>query len=292
MDDVDPVPNERAALKLGGEFVAEAWYEAEGESSILVVRVPRERLEIVDPSRRLTVEILLMAASLSNDDVESWRLADASPSDDLELSLPLPPPLPDATHLTIYVRLKPPAQASAHEPEIALETWHFLEARWKVLLGLEGSIETSRLGMDGLRSEMESAFKKSLAVEEKLHGLQADIAQWTRAKSRIHHALPKAREFIHRATWALAVPERKRLEEIYKNHIEPRIPLPQVDRVREQLEHLQKERQVLLAQGNAVYQDCRSILAEVQRAVSTLQRNAADNARRKRDAKSQKGKQF
>ncbi len=287
MDDVDPVPNERASLKHEGEFVAEAWYEAEGESSILVVRVPRDRLQIDDASRRLTVEILLMAAALSNDDVESCRLDDGS---EPELSHPLP--LPEATHLTVRVRLKPPAQASAHEPEITLETWHFLEARWKVLLGLEGSIETSRLGMDGLRSEMESAFKKFLAVEEKLHGLQADIAQWTRAKSRIHHALPKAREFIHRATWALAVPERKRLEEIYKNHIEPRIPLPQVDRVREQLEHLQKERQVLLAQGNAVYQDCRSILAEVQRAVSTLQRNAADNARRKRDAKSQKGKQF
>jgi len=139
---------------------------------------------------------------------------------------------------------------------------------------------------------MEAAFKKSLAVEEKLHALQADVAQWNKAKSRIHYALPKVREYIHRATFALAVPERKRLEEIFRNHIEPRIPLPEVDKVREQLEHLQKDRQVLFAQGNAVYQECRGITGEIQRALSTLQRNAADNARRKRDAKRQKGKHF
>ena len=87
-------------------------------------------------------------------------------------------------------------------------------------------------------------------------------------------------------------PERKRLEEVVKNHVEPRVPLPEVDRVREQMEHLQKDRQVLFAQGNAVYQECRGIMAEIQRALSTLQRNAADNAKRKRDAKRQKGKHF
>lgn len=277
------VPDERAALRHEGEVVAEAWYEAEGESPILVLRVPRERL---GNSRRLTIENLLMAAAIPNDEVDSWRLDEGS---EPELSHPLP--LPEATHLTVRVRLKSPA-IEGSEPEIPLETWHFLEARWKVLLSLEGSIDTSRLGMDGLRSEMESAFKKPLAVEEKLHALQSDVAQWNRAKSRVHHALPKVREFIHRATWALAVPERKRLEEVYKNHIEPRISLPQVDRVREQIEHLQKDRQVLLAQGNAVYQECRGILGEIQRAMSTLQRNAVDNARRKRDAKNQKGKQF
>jgi hypothetical protein len=178
------------------------------------------------------------------------------------------------------------------EPEIPPEKWQALEAVWKTILGLEASIDSSRLSMDGLRTEMETAYKKSLGVEEKLHGLQADVAQWNKAKGRVHYALPKVKEFIHRATWAVAVPERKRLEEIYKNHIEPRIPLPEVDQVREQLEHLQKDRQVLFAQGNAVSQECRGIVGEIQRALSTLQRNAADNARRKRDAKRQKGKHF
>jgi hypothetical protein len=88
----------------------------------------------------------------------------------------------------------------------------------------------------------------------------------------------------------VAVPERKRLEEIVKSHVLPRVPLPDVDRVREQLEHLQKDRQVLFAQGTAVSQECRGILGEIQRALATLQRNAADNARRKQESKRQKGK--
>jgi len=178
------------------------------------------------------------------------------------------------------------------EQETPLDAWQALEAIWKTILGLEASIDTSRLSMDSLRAEMEGAYKKSLTVEEKLHALQADVAQWNKAKSRIHYALPKVREFIHRATWAQGVPERKRLEEIYRNHIEPRVPLPDMDQVREQLGHFQKDRQVLFAQGNSVYQECRGILGEIQRALSTLQRNSADNARRKRSAGRDKKKYF
>jgi chromosome segregation ATPase len=181
---------------------------------------------------------------------------------------------------------------SEHEQEVPPEKWQVLEARWKDILGLEASIETLRLSMDSLRAELEAAFKKSLAVEEKLHALQADVAQWNKAKSRIHYALPKAREFIHKAVWAAGAPERKRLEELHRNHIEPRIPFPEMDKTREELEHFQKDRQVLFAQGNTVYQECRGISGEIQRALSTLQRNAADNAFRKRSAKREKGKYF
>ena len=146
--------------------------------------------------------------------------------------------------------------------------------------------------MEGLRGEMDAAFKRSLTVDEKLHALQVDVVQWNKAKSRIHYALPKAREFIHRATWASATPERKRLEEVFKNDTDSRNPPPEADKIREQLEHLQKDRQVLFAQGNAVQQESRALLAEIQRAFGILQRNAADNARRKRDAQRQKGKHF
>src|SRR5262249_49209880 len=146
------------------------------------------------------------------------------------------------------------------------------------------------LSMDTLRAEMESAFKKSLTVEEKVHALQADVAQWNKAKSRVHYALPKVREFIHRATWAQGIPERKRLEELVDKHIEPRVPLPDMDQVHDELGHLQKDRQVLFAQGNSVYQEGRGLLAEIQRAVSTLQRNAVDRARQKRSAGREKGK--
>jgi hypothetical protein len=106
----------------------------------------------------------------------------------------------------------------------------------------------------------------------------------------VHYALPKVREFVHRATWAAAVAERKALEELVENHIKPRVPFPEMGHVRERLEHLQKDRQVLYAQGNAVSQECRGILAEIQRAFSALQRNAADRARKERESRREKGK--
>jgi hypothetical protein len=114
------------------------------------------------------------------------------------------------------------------EHEVSLETWQNLEALWKAILGLEASIDSTRISVEGLRSEMENAGKRSMTVDEKVHALQNDVAQWNKAKNRSHFTLPKVREFIHRATWALVVPERKRLEEIYKNHIEPRVPFPEM----------------------------------------------------------------
>ena len=189
---------------------------------------------------------------------------------------------------------QPPAQAAARNEsgaqEVPPEMWQALGVVWRNILGLEASIETLRLSMEGVRAEMEAAFKKSLTVEEKVHALQADVVQWNKAKNRVHFALPKVQEFIHRAIWASTVPERKSLEEVVKNHIEPRVPLPQMDEVRELLGHLQKDRQVLFAQGNAVNQECRGILGEIQRTLRTLQRNAADRARQKRSAGRDKGK--
>jgi chromosome segregation ATPase len=167
------------------------------------------------------------------------------------------------------------------EQEVPLEKWQALDSCWNTILGLEAGIETLRISMEGLRGEMERAFHHSLTFEERMNALQADVGQWTSAKNRMHYALPKVREFIHRATWAAAAPERKRLGELHKNHIEPRVPFPEMDRERERLEYWLKDRQVFLAQGNAAALECRGILAEIQRALGTLQRNAADNARRK-----------
>jgi hypothetical protein len=178
------------------------------------------------------------------------------------------------------------------EQHIAADKWQTLEARWRAILGLEASIEAQRTGMDSLRADLEAACKKPLNVEEKTHALQSDVAQWTQAKNRAHYALPKVREFVHRATWALGVPERKHLETLFKDYIGPRIPFPELDKVPEQLDTLQKDRQVLAAQGNTVAQECRSICADIQRALGQLQRNAADNVRRKQDAKREKGKRY
>jgi hypothetical protein len=280
-------------LTLDGEAIAEAWPMPEGDGVTIVFLVPRERLETDEPS--LSIETLLMVANIAMESVESWRLGDDSRSGTgtAELGVPLPPPPPDDSQLTVYVQLKPPAPMEVGEVEdVSLEKWQLLDVLWKAILSLESSIDATRLNMEGLRNEMDAAFKRPLAVEEKLNALQADVAQWTKAKSRVHHALPKVREFVHRATWAQTVAERKTLEEIVKNHIEPRVPLAGVDKVRERLEHLQKDRQVLLSAGNAVQQECRGILGEIQRATASLQRNATERAKQKRSAGREKGKHF
>jgi hypothetical protein len=129
-------------------------------------------------------------------------------------------------------------------------------------------------------------------MDEKVHALASDVVRWNKAKSRVHHVLPKAKEFIHRATWAMGIPERKKLEEIFKNHIQPRVPFPELDQVFEQLESLHKDRQVLSAQGTTVYQECKGISADVQAALRTLQSTAAANAAKKKRAAGQKKGKF
>src|SRR5262249_50761492 len=143
-----------------------------------------------------------------------------------------------------------------------------------------------------LRAELENAVKMTLKADEKVHALNADVAQWNKAKTRVRYSLPKAREFIHRATWAAGTPERKKIEEFFKNHIRPRLPVPQMEKVVEEMEGLLKDRQVLSALGVSVYQECKSILAEIQATLRIVQSNAAAIAAKKRGAINVRGKPF
>jgi hypothetical protein len=167
----------------------------------------------------------------------------------------------------------------------ALEAhWQALEGRWNSILGLEAMIDGLRLSVESLRAEMEAAASRTLTTEEKVHALNSDILQWTKAKTRMHHVFPRAKDFIHRSTWAAGAPERKKIEELVKSHVQPRIPFPEMDKLAEELESLLKRRQVLSAQGVTVTQECRNALAEVQGAFQALQASAARNAIKKRAA--------
>jgi hypothetical protein len=295
-----PPSKQWAPLKYRGETLAEVWFKPEGAPFALTFRIPQQSFQIPGVGQRLTPESLLRAVGIADDAVESWRHGDISHAGtegaNPELRSPLPPPPPDLTHLTISVSMKPPPQTVAPEesgePEISSAQWQDLEARWNAILGLEATVETLRLRLEGLRGEMEAALQRTLTTEEKVHALNSDVAQWNKAKSRVHYALPKVREFIHRATWAMGTPERKKLEEIFKNHIQPRVPYPQSEKVPEQLENMLKDRQVLSAQGVAVQQECTNISATIQEALRTLQNNAAARAQKKRAAASAKGKLF
>jgi hypothetical protein len=149
-----------------------------------------------------------------------------------------------------------------------------------------------RQTMEGLQAELQASLAKSLTLEEKLHALNADVAQWNKAKSRVHYTLPKMREFIHRATWALGAPERKALGDLLKEDSRPDITPPQMEKLPEQLENLLKDRQVLSAHGVTVHQECKNVSADIQGALRTLLSNAATNADRKRRAARPRGGKF
>jgi hypothetical protein len=139
---------------------------------------------------------------------------------------------------------------------------------------------------------MESAARKALPLDVKVNAMSADVVQWNKAKSRIHYSAPKAREFIHRAVWTLATPERKKLTELVESYVLTRIPFPHLEDVLAQFEGLLKDRQTLYAQGMMVYQDCKNVCAECQSALRTLESNAAASASRKRGGSSLKGKTY
>jgi hypothetical protein len=285
-----------APLKYRGATIAEVWLKPDGEPLALTFRIPRNSFQIVDLDQRLTPANLLKALGISREEVASWHhdgASDSGAQGSTDLGQRLPPPADNVAHLHVAVRLTPPGQevagAECTEPEITPAKWQDLDARWKAILALEGGVESMRLSMESLRLEMEAASKKPLTTEEKEHALRADIAHWDKEKKRVHYALPKAREFIHRATWAVGSPERKKLEELYKNHIQPQVPFPEMGKALELLENLQKDRQILSAQGMSVYQDCKRIAADVQGALRTLQANAKANVIKKRGATRKKG---
>ncbi len=288
-------------LKRGEKKLAEVWFKPEGEPFGLTFRIPRESFPILGMGQQLTLERLLKAVAIVPEEVESWHQGDVSHAGmngaNPELRHPLPPPPQHFTQMEIHVRLYPPpapqAAAPAPEaaapnessaPEIPLDRWQEIEARWKALLVLEVAIDTVRISMEGLLAEMEGALTRSLTMEEKVHAPRADVAQWSKAKDRIRFALPKMKDFIHRATWIAGSPERKRLEELYKDHIEPHVPFPQMHEVLKQLDDLIKDRQVLSSQGQTVYNSCKGVSTDFQVSARTLHSNAAANARKKKNS--------
>lgn len=285
-----PPSTQWSVLKYRGEPIAEVWFKPEGQPFALTFRIPRESFHLPGLAERLTAENLLKAVGVAEEEAESWRHEGAA---DAEPGHPLPPP--DGPHLNLHVRLRPPCAAAPgeqHQPEVAEAKWQALEARWNAILALEASIDTLRISMESLRAELEASSRKALTPDEKVHALNADIAQWNKAKSRVHHTLPKMKEFIHRSTWAAGTPERKKLEELFKTYVQPRVPFPEMDQLADQLESLLKDRQVLSAHGVAVYQDCKSVSGDVQGALRALQANAVANATKKRGQAKAKGKFF
>jgi uncharacterized protein YoxC len=292
-----PPSKQWAALKYGGDKFAEVWFKPGGEPFAVAIRIPRESFQIPGMDQLLSMENLLKAVAIATEEVESWRhggdVHSGMTGSDPELRRPLPAPPQDVTHLNIHVSLKPPPQVVAPKESCEPQRkWQDLEARWQVVLGVEVAIKALRQTMESLQAELQTSMQQSLALEEKRHALNRDVAQWNQEKSRAHFAVPKVREFIHRATWALDTPERKALAKFFQDDLPPDIPFSQINEVADQVERLLKDRQVLSANGTKVHQESKSIAADIQAALRALRSNAAANAERKRRAASPKSKFF
>jgi hypothetical protein len=283
-----PPSKQWAALKYRGEKFAEVWFKPEGEPFVVAFQIPRASFQLPDIGQQLTLENLLKAVGIAPEEIESWRQDDVSYSgahgSNPLFHAALNPPSLQVGYLGLYVHVKPPV-------EITPTKWHDLETRWRAILTSEATMETLRISMESLLAEIESMAKKPLTMEEKTYAPRADVALWNKAKSRVHNAVPKMKDYIHRSVWAMGAPERKRLEELYNDCIRPQIPFPHVDEIMKQLEELRKDRQVLSAHGKTIYQECKGISAELQTAMRTLHHNAV-SAQKKKEAASAKGRRF
>ncbi len=301
-----PPSKQWAVLKYRGKKFAEVWFKPEGKPLALTFRIPRESFQSPGTGPLLTAENLVKAVAVAPEEVESWRHGAVShcgtDGSGPELREPLPPPPEDISHLVIHFSLKPPAPPpppipggateESRAPESLSTRWEDVESRWRTILGVEASIDNLRLSVEGVEGQLETLAKSTLTTEEKLHALKPDLAHWNKVKGRVPFALPKVKEFVHRATWATGAPERKKLDDLFKDQVEPDIPYPELVKLSEQLENLLKDRQILSAHGTTVYQECRNLCSEVQGALRTLKSNAAANADKKRRAGRPKGKFF
>lgn len=285
-----PSSTQWARLSFQGEPFAEVWLKPEGEPHGLTIRLPQKSFENPAICQYLTIENLLKAMGLSASEVESYLPDDGSHAGlsgyTAALDVPLLPPPDDVSHLYLHVRLTPPvSEGEGHEGPVPAEImtkWRKLEARWNTIIALEVNIDTMRLRMESLRAEVESASNKAMTSEEKMHAMNADVAQWNKAKSRAKFAVPKIKEFVHRATWALGAPERKKVEDLFKNRKPSPAIYSELDAIAQQLENLFKDRQILSAQGVTGYQEGKNSSADVQSAYRTLQANARANELKKR----------
>lgn len=286
-----------ASLSFRGEAFAEVWFKPVSMPHSLTFRIPQATFHHPAISQHLTIDNLLKAVGLSSDEVQSWRAEDAAHNEIANYSVELRQPLselpPETEHLFLQVLIRQPEPVvelpSKLDPRQSLVKWQELQARWNTILGMEVTIDTLRQRMESLRAEIESESARAMTTDEKLNSLNADVAQWNKAKSRARYVLPRMKEFIHRATWVLGTPERKNLDEVFKKDAACPGNLVDLDR---ELQILLKDRQILAAQGTTCHHEGRASCDEIRKAHQTMHRNAASNAVKKRAATRAKGKTY
>lgn len=287
-----PPSKQWGILKFRGTPFAEVWFKPDENPTALVLRIPQESYRNLELSRLLTMRNLLRALTITPEAVTSWvsqnleESISGSVGTDLDNPLPCPPVTIPHLLITIQMKEEVPGEERSNpaSSENSLARWQELQKRWNSIQMLEAKIDSLRQSVESGRIELDTQAKRNLTPEEKVHALSSDISQWTKAKSRAHHALPRARDFVQRATWAMVTPERKALDEILDEQKQPFLDGIQLEELALQVENLMKDRQTLAAQGVTVSQECKNMSNEIRTALTTLQNNAATRARQKKNS--------
>ncbi|HMO36317.1 MAG TPA: hypothetical protein PKA06_09760 [Gemmatales bacterium] len=285
-----PPSRQWSTLKYQGEIIAEVWFKPEGESELLTIRVPHSAVSSPVIQPLLTIANLLKSMGLSPEEVETIYGEDESKTKLSSYAITLKEPLapfPESID-TLYLQVLFKATEATLNPssitttEVNQSLGQTISMLWNSILGIESTVDSLRQRMESLRGEMESVTKASLTSDEKLHAPNLDVAEWNKAKSRCRYVLPKVKEFIHRATWAMGTPERKKLTDLFKLESEAQTLEQPPPNLLEDLQNLLKDRQILSAQGVSAYQEGRASCDEVKKSLQTLKRNAHANAVKKR----------
>jgi len=149
------------------------------------------------------MENLLKAVAIVPEEIEFWRHGDVSNSGN--------------THIGSTPAAAPANVAHWRLACASSRRWKPLPARKAGNWRFRGQVAGTRSPLEGhlgFGSGIEtcaSVWKASLwkwktygeAIDDrrKAYAPRADVAQWTKAKNRVHNAVPKLKEVIHRSTW-------------------------------------------------------------------------------------------
>lgn len=251
------------------------WFKPQSAPFDVAVQIPPETHAACGPS--LSMRRLLALIGLRVELVESWTvqgatfpvqqganplldqpLPAAGPWGDPGISVRVSPtmqqtPMPPATQV--------PAQMTATAPMAAGDD-HALRALgaygsdWQALLTLETQLASVRKQLGAIQGQLQS-LNRDLNPDEILVASSQDRKDWQDARRWLRDNLSVVSRWIrdHDIGMVSAAGNRNRFEQIYREHVVPKIPFPGLDAVLFDFEQHRKTAQNLLIQMQSAYQN-------------------------------------
>lgn len=288
---------EPIALEPTGQLVIWVWFRPTTLPNGLILSLPSTLFANSQVAMWLAVRTMIVAAGLEPAQLHGWSVNgmsfDAAGGTSPLLDQPLPAP-PMGTNLEVTVWMIPAVQPAwsdsssvvpipvatsvptsyAAPSNISQSDFQMLEAvdtSWDGILQLEARISLVRKELTGALSRI-SSLNRDLNSDERRIADSRDIQDWTDARRWLRDSqalLARSVKEIDLGTTSGAG-QRHRFEEIYRNHVEPRIPFPGLAQAVNEFEAHRKTVQNVLASAQANV--ARSGRDAEQRANGVLQR--------------------